>query len=59
MVCNREVGDDTTLEDSLRDTLANKGVDVTADEDLASLITKVSDLNIRPVPSWTTGDFLV
>ena len=37
--------EDTTLRDSLADILENKGVDVTEEDDMASLITKVDDMN--------------
>ena len=36
--------EDTTLRDSLADILENKGVDVTEEDDMASLITKVDNL---------------
>ena len=35
--------EDTTLEDSLRDILGNKGVEVSPEDDLASLIAKVDE----------------
>ena len=39
--------EDTTLRDSLADILENKGVDVTEEDDLASLITKVEKLTAK------------
>ena len=38
--------EDTTLRDSLADILQEEGVDVTEEDDMASLITKINDLNI-------------
>ena len=38
--------EDTTLLDSLKSILENKGVDVTEEDDMASLITKVDDLQV-------------
>ena len=37
--------EDTTLRDSLADILENKGVDVTEEDDMASLITKVDNIS--------------
>ena len=37
--------EDTTLRDSLADILENKGVDVTEEDDIASLITKVDSIS--------------
>ena len=37
--------EDTTLRDSLADILENKGVDVTEEDDMASLITKVDSIS--------------
>ena len=37
--------EDTTFRDSLADILENKGVDVTEEDDMASLIIKVDDMN--------------
>ena len=49
--------EDTTLRDSLADILENKGVDVTEEDDMASLITKVDDdLNINYYKSGTFTD---
>ena len=38
--------EDTTLEDSLRDILGNKGVEVSPEDDLASLISKVDSIKM-------------
>ena len=50
--------EDTTLRDSLADILENKGVDVTEEDDMASLITKVDEefsnsLSIVPGNKYT------
>ena len=44
--------EDTTLEDSLRDILAGKGVEVSAEDDLASLINKVDTTTMKKLPQW-------
>ena len=51
--------EDTTLEDTLRDILKNKGIEVTPEDDLASLITKVGNINITPVPAWYNKGFFI
>ena len=38
--------EDTTLRDSLASILENKGIDVTEEDDMASLITKVDNINV-------------
>ena len=47
--------EDTTLRDSLADILENKGVDVTEEDDMASLITKVDGLSSNL--DWMNNQF--
>ena len=47
--------EDTTLRDSLADILENKGVDVTEEDDIASLITKVDGLSSNL--DWMNNQF--
>ena len=49
--------EDTTFRDSLADILENKGVDVTEEDDMASLIGKVDNIELSPIPSWTGLSF--
>jgi N-acetylneuraminic acid mutarotase len=44
--------EDTTLRDSLADILENKGVDITEEDDMASLITKVDNIRVNNMPDW-------
>ena len=44
--------EDTTLRDSLADILENKGVDVTEEDDMTSLITKVDSIKVNNIPDW-------
>ena len=49
--------EDTTLRDSLASILENKGIEVTEEDDMASLITKVNNINVSIYPKWySTGD---
>ena len=45
--------EDTTLRDSLADILENKGADVTEEDDMASLISKVDNLDVK-LPSYAS-----
>ena len=45
--------EDTALRDSLASILENKGVDVTEEDDMASLITKVDNLDVK-LPSYAS-----
>ena len=48
--------EDTTLRDSLASILENKGVDVTEEDDMASLISKVDSINVLlPATSSDSG----
>ena len=48
--------EDTTLRDSLASILENKGVDITEEDDMASLISKVDDINVLlPATSSDSG----
>ena len=44
--------EDTTLRDSLSDILEDKGVDVTEEDDMASLISKVDSIKVNNMPDW-------
>ena len=44
--------EDTTLRDSLANILENKGVDVTEEDDMASLISKLDSIPTSNIPSW-------
>ena len=51
--------EDTTLRDSLADILENKGVEVTEEDDMASLITKVNSLKVQSdIPFAGSGETL-
>ena len=52
--------EDTTLRDSLADILENKGVDVTEEDDMASLISKVDDtLENNSYKTSVSGDTFI
>ena len=47
--------EDTTLRDSLASILEEKGVDVTEEDDMASLITKIENMNFITIKSISPG----